>query len=291
MCDNRSMSVEPASFGAPAKSVDRDPSVPCSSVGSVAREHSFHAVAFAENLALKDLASTYPEAKRTPHELRVALAERRELFLYPFGAVVFHNLSPEGREQELSRLLSVVPTMTPPVVREELLVREEERSRSGVDDGVLTIDRLTPERAAVVALVVAQSAAMEYYEGIVEKMFASTDSLVDRLERRGSVPLRTRPLHRFIGTAIGTRSEVLAILHLLDKPDATWEDPRMDEIYGQLRREFDLVDRFAALELKLRSVQEALELVLDVARDRRLVLLETTVVVLIVLEIFISLVR
>jgi len=43
--------------------------------------------------------------------------------------------------------------------------------------------------------------------------------------------------------------------------------------------------------LKLRSVQEALELVLDVARDRRLVLLEAAIVLLIVLEIVLSLTR
>ena len=44
-------------------------------------------------------------------------------------------------------------------------------------------------------------------------------------------------------------------------------------------------NRFQALELKLRSVQEALELVLDVARDRRVFLLEIAVVVLFCLEL------
>ena len=53
----------------------------------------------------------------------------------------------------------------------------------------------------------------------------------------------------------------------------------------ELRAEFDLSDRYQALELKLRSIQEALELVLDVARDRRLVLLESAIVLLIVFEI------
>ena len=62
----------------------------------------------------------------------------------------------------------------------------------------------------------------------------------------------------------------------------------MNLIYDELRAEFDLVDRYQALELKLRSVQETLELVLDVARDRRLVLLEEAVVVLILLEIVLT---
>jgi uncharacterized Rmd1/YagE family protein len=114
---------------------------------------------------------------------------------------------------------------------------------------------------------------------------------VERLEMRGTVTLRTRQLHRFIGEAIISRNEVLSVLHLLDKPDATWEDPAMDRIYNDLRAEFDLTDRYAALESKLRRIQEALELVLDVARDRRLFLLEVAVVFLIFLEMLFSVVR
>jgi uncharacterized Rmd1/YagE family protein len=150
---------------------------------------------------------------------------------------------------------------------------------------------MTSARVSIIALTVAQSAAMEYYERIVEEMFEKTERLVERLEQRGTVSLRTRPLHRFIGAAIGTRNEVISVLHLLDKPDEAWDDPGIDRIYGELRAEFDLVDRYQSLELKQRSVQEALELVLDVARDRRLVLLEATIVVLIVFEILLPFVR
>jgi uncharacterized Rmd1/YagE family protein len=43
------------------------------------------------------------------------------------------------------------------------------------------------------------------------------------------------------------------------------------------------------MELKLRSVQEALELILDVARERRLILLEVAVILLIALELVLAL--
>jgi uncharacterized Rmd1/YagE family protein len=81
------------------------------------------------------------------------------------------------------------------------------------------------------------------------------------------------------------------VLHLLDKPDATWEDPAMDRIYADLRAEFDLIDRYESLTSKLKGVQEALELILDVARDQRLVLLETAIVLLIVFEIVLGIWR
>ena len=153
------------------------------------------------------------------------------------------------------------------------------------------VDRLGTTRAAVVALVVAQSVAIETYERIVVGLFDRTRRLLAQLENRGVVPMRTRKLHRFIGEAVGRRSEVLSTLHRLDKPDATWDDPAMDRIYDDLKAEFDLGDRFTALESKLRVVQDGLELLLGVARDRRLLWLEVAIVALIGLEIVLTFAR
>jgi uncharacterized Rmd1/YagE family protein len=254
------------------------------------RRHSFSAIAFVENLTLRDLAGAFPGARITPHELHCKLESGGDLFVYPFGAAVFRDASAADREAELARLHAAQPGLTTETVREDFTVREEPQARLEIVDGALVIDRLTAPRAGVVALVIAQSAAMEYYERIVEDLFARTRALVDRLQSRGNVSLRTRYLHRFIGESIGTRTEVLSVLHLLDKPDATWEDPAMDRIYGDLREEFDLTDRYQALEQKLRSIQEALELVLGVARDRRLLLLEAAIVLLILFELLVGLV-
>ena len=248
--------------------------------------HTFHAAAFVENFSLRELAPLYPEAKRTPHELWFSTPSGGSVYLYPFGAMVFRNLSPAEREHELDRIRRARPGLSDvQAILEEFAVRVVPGSKIDVEGGVLVLDELTPEREGVVAMSIAQSAAMEYYERIVDQMFGQTDRVVDRLEKVGTMPLSTRPLHRFIGQAIGTRNEVISILHLLDKPDAAWEDPGASRIYEQLRAEFDLVDRYQALELKLRSVQEALELVIDVARDRRLVLLEASIVLLFVFDI------
>ena len=254
--------------------------------------HTFFANAFVENFSLKELATHYPEAKRSPRELWYSPGSGGTVFIYPFGAVVFFDVAPDVRGAELERLRRMRPGLTAAqIIDEEFTVREDPGARPDMVNGVLTLDHLTFERASVVALTVAQSAAMDYYDRIVDQMFTDTDKLVGTLEKYGTMPVRTRHLHKFIGAAIGTRNEVLSILHLLDKPDAIWDDQIADHIYTELRVEFDLADRYQALERKLESVQEALELVTDVARDRRLVLLEAAVVFLIVFEIVLSLVR
>src|SRR5262245_32065760 len=254
--------------------------------------HTFHAVAFVENLSHRELAASSPEPKRQPHELWYSTPASGTVFVYPFGAVVFHNVPPAERERQMGRLHAARSGLTNALGAEEsLTVREEPGARPDIRDGVLIVDKLSFEGTSVVAMTTAQSAAMDYYDRIVDQMFSETDRLVERLEKAGRAPFLTRPLHRFIGTAIGTRNEVLSILHLLDKPDAVWEDYTADRIYHELRAEFDLADRYTALELKLRSVQEALELVLDMARDSRLVLLEASIVLLIVIEIVLTFTR
>ncbi|MCK6681510.1 MAG: RMD1 family protein [Thermoanaerobaculia bacterium] len=252
--------------------------------------HSFSAFAFEQNFLLKDIASAFPEGRIHPHELR-ATEGPGNVFVFPFGAVVFQNVPQERRQSILSRLYERLPGLNLQVTREDYLVKERSGQPIDLTNGVLVVDRMTIERASIVALTVAQSAAMEYYESIVEKLYAHTSALVDQLEARGTVPYRVRPLHRFIGEAIGVRNEVLSVLHLLDKPDAIWDDLAMDQIYRELKAEFDLEDRYRALESKVKSVQEALELVLDVARDRRMYILEAAIVLLIVLEIVLSLLK
>ena len=250
-----------------------------------AREHSFRAVAFEENFSLKELAAALPGGRLEPHFLERPLPGNATAFYYPFGAVVFVDAPPEVREEESRRLLEARPGLTKQVVRENFTVREEPGGPTRIADGCLVVDEFSSGRASLIAQTVAQSAAMEYYEQIVERLFERTGQIVNRLESRGGVPLGTRSLNKFIGQAIGTRNEVLSVLHLLDKPDLTWEDAAMDRIYGDLRSEFDLEDRYSALESKLRAIQEALELVLDVARERRLLLLEISVVLLILFEV------
>jgi uncharacterized Rmd1/YagE family protein len=253
-----------------------------------ARIHQFSAIGFEENFALRPLAGAFPNARVSPLDLYIPV-EAGGVYIFSFGAVATHDVAPDRREAVIARLREQLPKLTTRVVREEYTVAEDPEFTIGIAEGGLRLDRLTQGRAAVVALTIAQSAAMEYYERIVDEMFIRTAASVDRLETKGTVPFRTRPMHRFLGQAITTRTEVLSVLHLLDKPEATWEDAGMDRIYEDLRAEFDLADRYAALELKLRSIQEALELLVGVARDRQLLTLEITVVVLILLELLLSL--
>src|SRR5712664_4995451 len=90
--------------------------------------HEFAAIAFEENLSLRELVPAFPGARLGVREL-VVPCNGGEMFLYPFGAIVFHNVSPERREIELARLHRARPGLTTKVVRESFTVREEAGAR------------------------------------------------------------------------------------------------------------------------------------------------------------------
>ena len=81
------------------------------------RVHQFSAVAFEENLALRPLANAFPQAKLGGLELYLP-ADGGGVYIYPFGAVVTHDVPAERRDAVIARLREVVPKLTARVIRE-----------------------------------------------------------------------------------------------------------------------------------------------------------------------------
>src|ERR1700730_14516080 len=151
------------------------------------RLHQFYAIAFEENLALKQLASVFPQAKISAHELYVPIEPEGGIYVFPFGALVAYDLPPERREAELARLFRLGPKLTAQVILEDYSVLEDPSFSTGIVDGILRGLRLRHAGAGIVALSGAQSAAMGYDERIVARLSTRTQSFGERLERRGTV--------------------------------------------------------------------------------------------------------
>ncbi len=153
------------------------------------RVHQFYAVAFEENFSLRQIAPAFPEARISPLEMFVPIEPDGGLYIFPFGAIVSHDVPVEHRERMFARLTRAMPKLTTRIIREDYSVMEDPAAPIGISGGMLRVDKLTSQRAEIVALTVAQSAAMEYYERIVDSLFARTSQLVDRMASRGTVPV------------------------------------------------------------------------------------------------------
>src|SRR6266853_698728 len=81
-----------------------DPPRPVEGLRVNGRIHQFEAVAFVENFNLREMAQAIPGGRLRAHELRYPLEGGGEVFVYPFGAAVFHDAPAEQRERFLERI-------------------------------------------------------------------------------------------------------------------------------------------------------------------------------------------
>jgi uncharacterized Rmd1/YagE family protein len=249
------------------------------------------AYGFATTFKMRDLARCFTGATiRTAKSQIVAdYGEDRLAVGFDFGAIVFVNLPAEERTRVLGTVTSKVAIDEPhPPLEEDFLIEIKDGPPAVRFDRVI-IPALDAPSADVITLLLAQSVVIDYYEEDLQDIIADLDRRTDKMALSGRLPGSPRDLTRFVAKAISTKNQIIAALSVLDKPAATWESERLDKLYRELREMLEIDDRFKALEYKLRTIQETLELFLDLNHTRRALLLETTIVVLIVCELALAL--
>src|SRR5260370_33500632 len=107
------------------------------------RIHQFYAVAFEENFSLRQLAQALPEARTSPLEMFIPVESDGGLYVFPFGAIVTHDVPAEQRERIFGRLTSVLPKLTTRIIREDYSVFEDPAPTIGISDGLLRVHKLT----------------------------------------------------------------------------------------------------------------------------------------------------
>jgi uncharacterized Rmd1/YagE family protein len=246
------------------------------------------AYSFASTLRLKELMPLFGTNARVEQDRLLAqLGEGRYAIAYDFGALVFVGVEPPECER-LAKLVGTKLSDEPhPPLTETFLIDLLPGASMEVRFDRVILPALDLPAIEIVAEVLAQSVAMDYYADDVAEIEDETDRIATRLREEGRIPQRVRSTLQFIGLCIATRNDVISTLALFDKPDATWENEQLDRLWNAMRKMLEVEDRYRALDAKLRMFQDNLVLLVDLARQRQTFLLETAVVVLILLEMLI----
>lgn len=238
---------------------------------------SFHVYHLAEALKLKEIAKLFdlkPQAL-TPNRLVYELGENGFCLFYNFGSVVFFNVDEAVQKTTLERLKNFLPKSGEPVTSDEFLMEVERRAKNTVSFDKVVVDKLSREKVELIALVLAQSAALEYFENRVD----------DILSQVGFVTSQPKKTGEFIRMAMATKQSLIATLSLLEKPEETWENKILDDLHQEAVMMFELKERFRTLDYKLKTVQENLEILSNMTANRQHLLLEWAIVGLIVMEV------
>lgn len=210
--------------------------------------------------------------------------------IFRFGVVVTFGLSlAEETEVDESLADSVRNRFQNPEC-EELTIRIDPECQERLDmQGRLPLREATVGRLQVVAHVLAKSCVLSYYERSVADVFDHIEQLAESLTQ-GLQPARgKKDILKQIGTALSILTRTVGRAEVTEKPEIVWDDPELDRLYERMAVEYELRDRDLALSRKLDLISRSAETYLDLVNTRQTLRVEWYIVLLIVVEVFLSL--
>jgi uncharacterized Rmd1/YagE family protein len=252
-----------------------------------------HVYGFASNVRPAELLAQLAIGEVVPIGKTVARANAASgmVFAFDFGALVFFGFDEARREAIVATTLSKIGPEPHPPLRDDYALVVDAALPTNVAFDRAELSVLDDDAAAIIALVLAQSVSLDYYDEDVGALFRRVGALTGDLARDGKLRGSSAEVQRTVGAILVTRSQIVESLALLDAPPQTWDDERLDGLYRAMRRQFEIVDRYAALEAKLSLVQQNLLVLVDLMQHRRAEVLELVVVGLIAVELVLAIVR
>ena len=107
------------------------------------------------------------------------------------------------------------------------------------------------------------------------------------LEKKGRFLKTTKSVLQLVGQNNNIIQFVISKLSLLDKPDITWENKRLEVFFSQLADIFDLRSRFKNVEYKIGFARDNSEFALTALQGGRANFLEIIIILLFVFDIII----
>lgn len=233
----------------------------------------------------------YPLTLKTRNHLLFSVEKEKWFFVYSFGVAVFVNLDKDFLKKLLTKKVQqCCSELMPEKYSEEYAIIEDASlEKDSIEYDAVKVRNSTPEKLEVVAEIIAQSVAIDVFDGQVDAMLQEFSAFTTQLERRGRIAARTPHILKLIGKDYSILESMIVRLALLDKPEILWEDAQLEALFLSLRSMFELEDRFTNLDYKLRFLQSNSELMLETLRSRREQFLEVVIIILIAFEIILIL--
>lgn len=247
----------------------------------------FQAYHLAETFRLKKIEPLMGMAAVSRSGTKLVYQEGESSFfvIYRFGSIVFFNVEPQRQETIIDKVKSIVGQLDIVVTSEEYGLEVSEDARNTVQFERAVIDRLTRDRIELLALVLAQSTALEHFEFLVDELLSKSHQIALLLQKAGRMTRRPHAIHKFIGHCMSTNQQMVSSMYLLDKPDETWEDQVLDNLYRDASEMFELKDRYKTVDQKLRMVEGHLVIISNLLAHRKAAFLEWTIIILIAVEV------
>uniref|UniRef100_A0A803P1Z3 DUF155 domain-containing protein n=2 Tax=Cannabis sativa TaxID=3483 RepID=A0A803P1Z3_CANSA len=213
------------------------------------------------------------------------------MVVFQYGSIVLFNV----REHEIDQYLKIVEKhasgLLPEMRKDEYEVREKPTLDTWMEGGLdyIMLQYVNTDGIRTIGSVLGQSIALDYYVRQVDGMVAEFTDINREMETTGNFKMKKKKLFQLVGKANSNLADVILKLGLFERSDIAWKDAKYAQIWEYLREEFEVTQRFASLDFKLKFVEHNIRFLQEILQNRKSDLLEWLIIALIGAEILLSL--
>ncbi len=218
-------------------------------------------------------------------ELFYKISEDGFIYMFQYGMVSFFNI----KENEISEVLQIIKPFCNNYLFEKLSEEVEVLIKPNtlkVQFNHIELPMVNEEMIRLVMLNASQSVALNRYSEITEKLLIETNKHTLYLEQYGKLDISGNKLKRFIGKILNIKNRISENLYIFDSPEITWDDEELNKLNSELKKTFDLKDRYRLIHDRIEIIKENLELFKDIMDHKESSRLEWIIIILIVIEVF-----
>jgi len=208
--------------------------------------------------------------------------------LFRYGVAVLFNVTDAEQKLYLKEIKARVDKPYRRYESEDAQVVISPQTEGVSIDGI-SLTALTLPRLQVIAIALARSVSLAYFEIAMAAAFDAVEPLARKLDQRRASGRMLKEVLRHIGSTLLVQQKIIGRVEIADKPDILWDQPELERLYARLEDEYELYERLATLERKLELIERTAETTLDLLQARRTLRVEWYIVLLIVFEVLLTL--
>jgi required for meiotic nuclear division protein 1 len=217
-------------------------------------------------------------------ELFYKIENNKYIYVFKYGVVCFLNYDAGGIAAFLQLITPFCKNRFEQNLSEEFII-ETGAAENKIGYNKIEIKNTNTEVLRLVMLNVSQSVALDYYYDLTANLLEETNYHTQNLEKKGRLDISGTKLKKYIGKTLLLKNRVAENLYVFDSPPQTWEDENLNKIDIDLKRTFEIQERFRNISESLQIVKDNLELFKDLLQYRNSTVLEWVIILLIAVEV------
>ncbi|TYP70874.1 RMD1 family protein [Aquimarina intermedia] len=246
-----------------------------------------YALQIADNIAIKSVRASFSGNLLFSDRDELFFENESEQYVYVFkyGVICFFNTSQEAIDSIVEELLPFCRNPLEKHLVEKIDVHMES-SETVVHYDNITLREFNKDFLRLIMLNTSQSVALDRYAEITEELLDDTNAHTMYLETKGRLDISGNKLKRYIGKILNIKNKISENLYIFDSHDLTWDDEKLNRFDSDLKKTFDLKDRYRDIHDRIEIIKENLELFKDIMDHRESSRLEWIIIILILVEVF-----